>query len=95
MADVIRIEEMDASDEEKKLIIKALTDKAFRDQLQRQVGDEGAELSDDQLQAVSGGITMSLSAAKLRGVLSSVRTIESRILAGAEVLCGGGPCGIA
>jgi hypothetical protein len=94
MADVIRIQEMDVSDEEKKLIIKALTDKTFRERLHRHVGEEGAELSDAQLNALAGGVT-SLNMMQLRGVLSSVRHIESRLAAGAGVLGGGGPCGIA
>jgi hypothetical protein len=94
MADQIRIEDMNMSDEEKKLLIKALTDKKFRDELQRQA-DGDAQLSDNDLDRVVGGAGMSFSGPQLRNVLGIARRLDARITAGAEVLCGGGPCGIA
>jgi hypothetical protein len=88
MADIIRTEDLDVSDEEKKLIVRAISDKAFRESLERQV-TEGAELSDADLENVAGGVG-SFSAASIRGVLSIARSISLRIEKGADMLCFGG-----
>jgi hypothetical protein len=97
MADQIRIDEMNISAEEKKLLIRALTDKKFRDKLQRQVDGGAVELSDEEMSAVAGGVggTGQFSSAQMRNILGNVRNLEGRLMAGAELLCGGGPCGIA
>jgi hypothetical protein len=95
-SEVIRIEEMDVSDEEKELIVRALNDKQFRDTLEQQVNEEGGELSDKDLEHVAGGAFRGLRFSQVRQVLSTVTYIQGRMRAGAEVLCGGGGgCGIA
>ena len=89
MGKVFRIEEMAKSDEEKELIVKALTDKAFRDSLQQRIDEEGAELSDSDMDQVVGGAFLpTLSTRQISSVWQSVKYVEGLISKGVEVLCG-------
>lgn len=89
MAGKIRTEDMDMSDEEKKLLVRALTDKTFRDELLRSA--EGTqELAERDLDQVVGGVgpLPSLSPSRMRYLIQSIQSIEARIAAGEQVLCG-------
>lgn len=88
MVEKIRTEDLDMSDEEKRTLLRALTDKAFRDELV-QTAEGVQELSEEALDSAVGGVGSlpSLSAPRMRLLLETVRNIEGQIAAGAQVLC--------
>ncbi len=87
MADVIRIEDLPVSDDEKRVIVRALTDAAFRERLRAQA--QAGELNDVQLEGVAGG-AIQMNAARVKQAVLAVDSILKRVGQGAEVLCGGG-----
>ena len=88
MADAIDVDGMPISDEEKKILIKALTDKKFRDEL-LQHAEGGVELSDDELDRVVGGagLPVAMTGAQVNNLVNMVRQLDLRIGANAEILC--------
>ncbi len=90
MAKPFNIDDLDVTPEEKKLILRALTDKSFRDRLEQRAAS-GDALSDDELDEVAGGAGASADVSK---VLAVVRDVKAKSTLGGQVLCGGG-CGIA
>ena len=87
MGEIIRIDDIEASDAEKRLILRAVTDTKFRESLERQAS--GGELTDADLEGVAGGFA-GFDAANLRSVLTIVKNIGLRIQMGAQMLCMGG-----
>jgi limonene-1,2-epoxide hydrolase len=84
------------SQEEKYAVLKALTDKKFREELERRAATSDDALDDEDLEKVVGGAgTVPLAKPQVKTVLTTLRKIDLAGAVGTEILCtgpvGGGP----
>lgn len=90
MSDMIRIDDLAKTPEEKELLLKALTDEAFRSELEQRVEGGDMELSDDDADMVVGGARSQFrmfSRPQLTSLLSTVRHVQDRMGQGGQLLC--------